>query len=113
MNEVVDGLSESDMVLLATYFSSRASAEMVYDARLAEQGSVLYQAICQHCHGVDGKMSDPLYARIAGQRTDYVEMTLRRFRDGSPLRTSQEMGFVSQGLSDQDIKALAAYVTSL
>jgi cytochrome c553 len=113
MSDVADGLSTSSMAALATYFSSVARKGSAFDTRLADQGSVLHQAICQQCHGVDGKMSDPIYARLTGQRTDYVEMTLQRFRQGSPLRESQEMRFISQGLSEEDIRALAAYVASL
>lgn len=64
--------------------------------------------VCQACHGVDGNgVGDPQYPIIAGQYADYLEHTLRKYRDGRRKNAIMQ-GFAST-LSDQDIRDLAAY----
>lgn len=66
---------------------------------------------CQACHGVDGNgVGDPQYPVIAGQYADYLVHALRAYRSGE--RDNAIMLGFSQGLSDQDIRDLAAYFAS-
>ena len=62
---------------------------------------------CQACHGVDGKSVAPDYPNLAGQYASYMEKALRDYRDGR--RTNPIMAPMAAGLSDQDIKDLAAW----
>ncbi|WON75969.1 cytochrome c [Serratia sp. UGAL515B_01] len=71
-------------------------------------------ARCMACHGVDGKVSVPLYPNLAGQNAAYLEHSLQAYKKGERSGGQAEVmkAFVS-GLSDQDIADLAAYYASL
>jgi len=62
---------------------------------------------CQACHGLDGKAVVPEYPNLAGQYASYMEKALRDYRDGR--RSNPIMAPMAAGLSDQDIKDLAAW----
>ena len=65
---------------------------------------------CQACHGLDGKSIAPDYPNLAGQYPSYMEKSLRDYRDGR--RTNAIMAPMAAGLTDQDIKDLAAWYAS-
>lgn len=65
---------------------------------------------CQACHGLDGKGVAPDYPNLAGQHASYMEKALRDYRDGR--RSNMIMAPMAAGLTDQDIKDLAAWYSS-
>jgi len=65
---------------------------------------------CQACHGLDGQSITPEYPNIGGQHESYLVKALRDYRDGR--RSNPVMGPMAAGLSDQDIKDLAAWYAS-
>jgi len=62
---------------------------------------------CNRCHGINGNSSDPHIPALAGQREDYLVLALQNYRSRS--RRNNEMGAMSDALSENDITALAAY----
>jgi len=62
---------------------------------------------CDRCHGVNGNSNDPRIPALAAQRMDYIEKALHDFRTGA--RKSPQMAAMSEVLTDDDIKNLAAY----
>ena len=54
-------------------------------------------------------------ARVAGQHAQYSATALREYRDGKRGGTVQAsmMSQVAQGLSDEEIEALASYMSGL
>jgi len=66
---------------------------------------------CVACHGPAGISILPHYPNLAGQKAEYLEKSLRAFRDGS--RVDETMNAMAARLSDQDITDLAAYFASL
>jgi cytochrome c553 len=68
-------------------------------------------AICGQCHGQDGISIIPIYPNLAGQKSGYMELQLKAFRDG--IRINAAMTPHARRLSDQDIKDLSAYYASL
>ena len=62
---------------------------------------------CNRCHGVDGNSTDPRYPALAAQRADYLEKVLHAYKTRD--RRSSEMAAMSDALSDDDIKGLAAH----
>jgi cytochrome c553 len=66
---------------------------------------------CQDCHGQDGKGVGGA-PRIAGQNAVYLANQLQRFRSGARGH-APEMGPVAKPLTDEQIRALAAYIQSL
>lgn len=68
-------------------------------------------APCEACHGADGNGIAPNYPALAGQYQDYLEQALHEYKDGQ--RTNAIMNGMAAPLSDQDVKDLAAFFSSL
>ena len=67
---------------------------------------------CARCHGVEGQGGAAGgIPRLAGQRADYLEMTLQDYRDGR--RPSGIMHPPATALSDADGRKLAAYFAAM
>lgn len=83
--------------------SANAAADIV------EAGRVLSQEKgCVACHAEKGISRPPvLFPHLAGQHASYLEHALRGYRDGS--RKNQIMNQQAAELSNDDIKALAAF----
>lgn len=64
-------------------------------------------ATCAACHGADGNSSNPMWPSLAGQHASYIYKQLSDFKAGRRLNASMS-GMVA-GLSDDDMKNLAAY----
>ena len=62
---------------------------------------------CVGCHGTDGNSMVPNFPKLAGQHANYLEKQLKDFRDG--FRKDATMAAFSKGLTDEEIKALAAF----
>ncbi|MGY6588516.1 MAG: c-type cytochrome [Wenzhouxiangella sp.] len=72
------------------------------------RGQELAEAVCAACHGMDGNLAlvDD-YPKIGGQHEDYLAFALRAYRSGD--RDNAIMYPFARDLSDQDIRALAAW----
>ncbi|MGC1304360.1 MAG: c-type cytochrome, partial [Caulobacteraceae bacterium] len=69
---------------------------------------------CASCHGADGLGVNSLSPPLAGQRADYLERQLLRFRQNE--RRDDPLGLmrgISSRLSPGEIRAVAAYYASL
>lgn len=116
MNALAKNFSPEDKVNLTIFYTNMQVIPVKTDAQLATQGQPLYAGKCGMCHGEKG-IGKADFARIAGQKTLYVENTLRRFRQNANMpvgqstkRRSPIMDGVAKRLSDGEIKALAAYI---
>lgn len=67
-------------------------------------------AACAACHGADGNSSDPQYPRLAGQYENYLVHSLQAYKSGA--RKNPIMSGFAAGLSEQDMKDLAAYFSA-
>jgi cytochrome c553 len=65
---------------------------------------------CDRCHGVGGNSTDPRSPALAAQRPEYLERVMRAYQTGE--RKSSAMTAMLDGLSEVDIKGLAAYYAS-
>lgn len=68
-------------------------------------------ATCMACHGVNGVSPNEMWPNLAGQKEAYLVKQITAFRDGT--RQDPMMAPMVQPLSDEDIKNLAAYYSSL
>lgn len=64
-------------------------------------------ASCGACHGPDGNSTNPLWPKLAGQHAAYLVKQLEAFKSGE--RKDPLMSPMAAGLSEQDMKDLAAY----
>jgi cytochrome c553 len=66
---------------------------------------------CGACHGPEGKSFNDHWPNLAGQKSGYIILQLKAFRDGS--RYDPWMSPMATPLSDKEIKDLAAFYSSL
>jgi len=63
--------------------------------------------VCQGCHGADGNSYGPEWPNLAEQHTSYLTKQIHNFQKGE--RKNETMNSMVAGLSEQDIKDIAAY----
>jgi cytochrome c553 len=99
-------------------FAGMLASASLYAADTADKGdaqagrALVYT--CGGCHGVTGyENAYPNYhvPRIAGQNHDYVIAALNAYKKGE--RAHPTMRAQGESLSDQDIRNIAAYLSSL
>lgn len=67
-------------------------------------------AACSACHGADGNSLVPMYPHLAGQQAQYLESSIKAYRDGQRTGgTAAMMTPMVANLTDQDISDLSAY----
>ena len=74
------------------------------------KGEATYTAVCAACHGADGNSGSPAYPKLAQQHPDYLVKQLQEFKSGK--RANAIMSGMAAGLSDADMKNVAAWVGS-
>ena len=74
------------------------------------KGEATYTAVCAACHGADGNSGSPAYPKLALQHPDYLVKQLQEFKSGK--RANAIMMGMAAGLSDADMKNVAAWVGS-
>lgn len=120
MYPFVSGLTDADIANVSAYLAQQnAGLSGATDAELVQVGELLYRngnpqaAVpnCTGCHGPAGEGIGPVYPRLSGQHADYTVTTLKEFRAGT--RVNEAMNDIAAGLSDEDITALAQYISGL
>ena len=67
-------------------------------------------AICAACHGADGNSAVPNWPKLAGQHAAYLERQTALIKSGD--RSVPEMMGIVAGMSEQDLRDIAAYFSS-
>jgi cytochrome c553 len=116
MQAIAKSLSNEDIRNLGAYYASLGAPKPQPAAgsdALAQAGEKLAAAYrCKSCHG-DGFAGVGPTARLAGQREDVLLKALRDFKSGARIGTGiASMADVVYPLSDDDMKALAHYMSS-
>ncbi|WP_439133274.1 c-type cytochrome [Pseudomaricurvus sp.] len=97
-------------VSVALLLSVSVTTQAAGDAAAGKSKAV----VCTSCHGVDGKAMIPTYPNLAGQNAQYLELSLKAYRNGErKAGQAAIMAGMSSSLSDEDIADLAAYFSSL
>jgi len=114
MTSLAKNLTMDDRVNIAVYFSQQevAPTAAAVDEVLSRQGETLFKRTCVACHGAQGQGMETM-PRLAGQPGDYIRKVLTRFRNNDPTRAGSVMLGIASQLSDEDIEALASYLTQL
>lgn len=126
MQNIAGRLSDQDMADIAAHFATLAPgpAWKGADAAVRAQGAALYAKgdparkliACSVCHGADGRGNDSLILpSITNLAPAYAEGKLAEYREVVPYAhpSPQAMHAAAQGLTDEELTALAAYVSSL
>jgi cytochrome c553 len=113
MEGLVKALKTDEKVGVALYFAEqKVNPPQATSSQLAAKGKSYYERLCFRCHGTDGHGNEKI-ARIAGQQTSYLIFTLKRYRNGTGERLDPLMSSNTKLMSDADIDAVAAYVTTM
>jgi cytochrome c553 len=98
----------------ASLWSGGSSAQAPVDAATKDAARNLAIGVCASCHGVEGRSTNPLIPRLAGQQRAYIEAQLKSFRTqsrGDPDAHDYMWG-VAATLNDSITVALADYYSS-
>ena len=98
-------------VLFAAALNANA-AEQAAPKADAAKGKEIAETVCVACHGADGNSPEPTNPNIAGLGVAYIYKQLSNFKapeGGAALRESPIMGGMVAGLSDEDMKNVAAH----
>lgn len=123
MAGMVANLSADDMANLAAYFAGqKPKPRVARDPELAKLGQSIYRggimakgvAACASCHAPNGAGIPAQFPRLAGQYAEYLEAQLKAFRSGERANDpNRMMRATAARLSDQEIKAVAEYISGL
>lgn len=127
MERIAAALSPDERTQLAEYYAgleytpAQDAKAHVPDANLDLGKRIAYLGkwergvpACVRCHGEDGQGVAPFFPPLAGQHYKYLEEELEHFKEGE--RHNDPLGLmraVAEGLTDEEIHAVAAYFASL
>jgi len=109
MQSMAANLSDDDINNLAAYYSSLPPVSAGGDPALAKSGQTK-AGMCFGCHGSSAE-GNGQFPRLAGQHPNYLFKQLSSFKEG--VRKNGHMQAIAGTLSEDDMKALAAYFGSL
>ncbi|KPK12663.1 MAG: hypothetical protein AMJ68_01070 [Acidithiobacillales bacterium SG8_45] len=115
MSPLAKKLTPDEKLSLVVYYANQQrSSEFVSgtDPALLVRGREIFEKNCVSCHGDDGR-GKAGYAYIAALPEKYIAGTLTRFREPNGQRANALMAAAASNLSNEDIDALAAYLSNL
>jgi len=124
MSGVAMGLNHADIEEAALYFSQQSAklaAIGTSSSGALQRGEDIYVEgltatevpPCASCHALNGGGLPPEFPRLAGQHARYIAEQLRAFRSSDRYGNNAMMRKVSARLSDDDIRAVSAYIEQL
>jgi sulfide dehydrogenase cytochrome subunit len=113
MGRLIKGYSDEQIAALATYFSKKpwVPAAQKTDPKLVALGKSV-TARCSGCHGEAGSADDTETPHLNGQWAEYLELEALKYRDDAVGMPNKQMRKVAQKLSDEEVKAVAAFYAS-
>ncbi len=120
MQAMAAPLTPDDMRSVGAYYALQKPVDsFARDKQLAQRGEKLWRAgikgvnapPCSGCHGAAGHGIPAQYPRLAGQNADLSIGWLKAYATGA--RAHPVMTLVAAKLSENDMKALAEYISGL
>lgn len=126
MNAMATTVNDEDLADISAYFASQK--KMSGDGNHANENPLgkhlflqgdRYRGVigCVNCHGINGKGRLPgtaMFPVIGGQHKDYLRLQILNFRQNDRTNSaSGVMNKLTQLLSDEEIDALAEYISEL
>jgi len=112
MQGLIKVLKDDERANIALFYANTPVQAGRGDAGQQKHGKRMYEKLCVRCHG-EKAHGDKLIPRLAGQQTTYLEHTIRRYRDKTGERLDPLMAIATSTLKNEDIKAIAHYLTQL
>jgi cytochrome c553 len=113
MEGMIKSMTSDEKVGVVLFYASQPVVTFpATNPALVAKGKEHFDKICFRCHGQDGHGNNT-FARIAGQQSAYLNLTLKRYRGGQGPRNNPLMTDNTRHMTDADIDAVVAYVTAL
>lgn len=112
MQGLIKVLKDEERVQVALYYASVTVPPSAADSAKVPHGKELFTKLCVRCHGEQARGNE-LFPRLAGQKLPYLQTTIARYRDGTGIRNNQLMSIATSTLKNEDIAAVANYLTQL
>jgi len=112
MQGLIKVLKGDERIQVAHYYASIKVPPSVPDATLVPRGKELFAKLCVRCHGEQAHGNE-LFPRLAGQKVPYLKTSITRYRDQTGVRNNQLMAIATAPLKNEDITAIANYLTQL
>lgn len=115
MKGQLDGLNDTAIVAIAKFYASSPAVSQAgpRNTALFEKGQVISkEALCGTCH-LPSYVGRDQMPRIAAQREDYLLYSMRQFRSNKATGRDTIMAASLYGMSDDDLKAIAHYLSQL
>ncbi|MEO8343226.1 MAG: c-type cytochrome [Gallionella sp.] len=123
MSAIAATISDDDLADIAAYFASQekmkgnGSNNKVGENLFLHGDMSRMMVACVNCHGANGKGKSPsnsVFPVIGGQHKDYIRGQLINFREGDRSNSpGGVMNIITQKLTDDELEALADYVSGL
>lgn len=112
MQGLIKVLKDEERVQAALYYATAPAVPAPADAAQVPRGKELFAKLCVRCHGEQARGNE-FYPRLAGQKLPYLQSSITRYRDNTGIRNNQLMSIATAPLKNDDITALANYLTQL
>lgn len=112
MQGLIKMLNDNDRLHVSLFYANVPVPPSRSDAAQAANGKVLFTKLCVRCHGEQARGNNEI-PRIAGQKLPYLQATLTHYRNADGVRDNQLMKIATGGLKNEDISAIANYLTQL
>lgn len=112
MQGLIRVLKEEEKAKIALFYASQNPLPGKQNPALVAEGAKIFAKVCARCHGEQGKGNEEI-PRLAGQHTQYLQVSITRYRDKTGVRQDPLMSSAVALLKDADIKAVAAYLNTL
>jgi len=124
MAAIAETINDDDLADITAYFASQnkmkgdGSEGNPLGKKLFLQGDMSRMMVaCVNCHGVNGKGKtprNPVFPVLGGQHKEYLRGQLINFRGGDRANSpGGVMNIITQKMTDEEIEALADYVSRL
>jgi len=112
MQGLIKVLKDEERLQAAAFYASMPVPPSRADAGKVVQGKELFAKLCVRCHGEQARGNE-LFPRLAGQKVPYLQTSITRYRDGTGIRNNQLMSIATSTLKNDDIVAIANYLTQV
>jgi len=111
MQQLAKSLSNEEKINMTLFFSAQ-TVRPQEGIVTSEKGKARYDSLCVACHGEDGRGNHEL-PRLAGQKKEFLMMTLSNFKKGKAARASSPMVNIMKVVDEHEIEPLADYIATM
>jgi len=112
MQGLIKVLKGEERVQITHYYASNKVTPSAADSSQVPRGKELFFKLCARCHGEQAHGNE-LFPRLAGQKVPYLKSSITRYRDMTGVRNNQLMSIATATLKNDEITAIANYLTQM